>query len=50
MNSNVSNEEMRLARKAYYKRYRLKNKEKMQKAQDKFWTKQALQNRKDDTK
>lgn len=45
-NNEVSNEEKQQARKTYYKNYRRQNKDKMQRAQNKFWTKKALEIRK----
>ena len=41
MNNEVSKEAIKLVKKNYYRNYRLNNKDKMQKAQERFWQKKA---------
>ncbi len=45
MRKEVSEEEMKLEKKKYYSEYRKNNREKMRKAQQKFWSKKVLENR-----
>lgn len=45
MCNDVSEEEMMLAKKEYYRNYRVNNREKMRRAQQKFWRKKVLKNR-----
>ncbi len=45
MRKDISEEEMKLEKKKYYREYRKNNREKMRKAQQKFWCKKVLENR-----
>ena len=45
MRKEVSEEEMKLEKKKYYSECRKNNREKMRKAQQKFWSKKVLENR-----
>lgn len=45
MRKEVSEEEMKLEKKRYYTEYRKNNREKMRKAQQRFWSKKVLENR-----
>ena len=45
MRQEVSEEEMKLEKKRYYTEYRKNNREKMRKAQQRFWSKKVLENR-----
>ena len=46
MQKEVTDEEMRIDKKLYYKRYRENNKDKIQEAQQRFWRKKVLENQK----